>query len=108
MAGWDLTSAVCSDESDPAEIDLDPGESVTCTFTNERPSISVTKTAGDAADGATFTTLAGPVTYTYVVTNSGPVALENVTVTDDNGTPSDTSDDFAATARRRPSTPASR
>jgi fimbrial isopeptide formation D2 family protein len=97
VAGWDLTSAVCSDESDPAEIDLGPGEHVTCTFVNERPSISVTKTAGDAADGATFTTLAGPVTYTYVVTNSGPVALENVTVSDDNGTPSDTSDDFAAT-----------
>ncbi len=97
VAGWDLTSAVCSDESDPAEIALGPGETVTCTFTNERPSISVTKRAGDAADGATFTTLAGPVTYTYVVTNTGPVALENVTVTDDNGTPADPSDDFAAT-----------
>ena len=97
VAGWDLTSATCSNERDPSNIDLGPGEAVTCTFTNERPSISVTKTAGNAADGATYTTLAGPVTYTYVVTNTGPVALENISVVDDNGTPSDTSDDFAAT-----------
>jgi len=34
VAGWDLTSAVCDDGSDPSNIDLDPGETVTCTFTN--------------------------------------------------------------------------
>ena len=33
--GWDLTSAVCSDGSPVDEITLDPGESVTVTFTNE-------------------------------------------------------------------------
>ena len=33
-ANWALTSATCSDKSDPSEIDLDAGESVTCTFTN--------------------------------------------------------------------------
>ncbi len=31
--GW-ATQAVCSDASDPAQIDLSPGEVVTCTFTN--------------------------------------------------------------------------
>jgi hypothetical protein len=31
---WLLTSVVCSDGSDPTAIQLDPGESVTCTFTN--------------------------------------------------------------------------
>ena len=36
-------------------------------------------------------------TYTYVVTNTGPLPLDDVTVTDDNGTPADTGDDFEAT-----------
>jgi hypothetical protein len=34
--GWDLTSATCSDGSDPSDIGLSAGESVTCTFTNTR------------------------------------------------------------------------
>ena len=33
-AGWDLTSATCSDGSDPDAIGLDRGETVTCTFVN--------------------------------------------------------------------------
>ncbi len=33
-AGWSLDSATCDDGSDPATIDLGPGEVVTCTFTN--------------------------------------------------------------------------
>ena len=33
-AGWDLTSATCSDGSNPASINLAAGETVTCTFTN--------------------------------------------------------------------------
>ena len=36
----------------------------------------------------------GDVTYTYVVSNIGDEPLTNVAVTDDNGTPGDTSDDF--------------
>ena len=38
-----------------------------------------------------------PVTFTYVVTNPGTVPLSNVTVTDDNGTPGNTADDFLPT-----------
>lgn len=42
--GWDLDSAVCSDESSPGSIDLSAGETVTCTFTNmQRASVTVTK-----------------------------------------------------------------
>ena len=37
------------------------------------------------------------MTYHYDVTNSGPVTLVDVTVTDDAGTPADSSDDFEAT-----------
>jgi hypothetical protein len=36
------------------------------------------------------------VTWTYTVTNPGNIALSNVVVTDDNGTPGDTTDDFTA------------
>jgi hypothetical protein len=36
----------------------------------------------------------GPVTYTYVVSNTGDLPLTDVSVKDDNGTPGDTSDDF--------------
>ena len=34
-AGWSPASAVCSDGSPPASIDLGAGETVTCTFTNQ-------------------------------------------------------------------------
>ena len=61
------------------------------------PDIEIVKTAGDAADGEVYATAPGDVTYTYEVTNSGPVTLVDVTVTDDAGTPADDSDDFAAT-----------
>lgn len=43
-AGWDLTSAKCSDGSLPSAISLQAGETVTCTFTNtKRGSITVVK-----------------------------------------------------------------
>ena len=66
------------------------------TVTPEKPEIQIVKTAGDAADGEVYTTEAGNVTYTYVVTNTGPLPLQSVTVKDDNGTPA-TGDDFALT-----------
>ncbi len=35
-SGWDLTSATCDDGSDPSSIDLAAGETVTCTFNNQK------------------------------------------------------------------------
>ena len=59
----------------------------------------VKSTNGDDANTATGPVLAvgSTATFTYVVTNTGNVALGSVTVRDDNGTPGDTSDDFDAT-----------
>ncbi|MDP2723342.1 MAG: hypothetical protein Q8O72_11340, partial [Bacteroidales bacterium] len=61
-AGWDLTSATCTgddDGIDPASIQLDDGEEVTCTFTNtKRGTITIVKDAqpNDCQDFAfTFT-----------------------------------------------------
>ncbi len=36
MTGWRLESAFCSDGSKPNAIDLNPGETVTCTFKNQQ------------------------------------------------------------------------
>ena len=53
-AGWDLTSATCADGSPVTNIDLSPGETVTCTFTNtQRGTIVVEKqTNPDGASGS--------------------------------------------------------
>src|SRR5439155_356862 len=35
-SGWDLTSSTCDDGSTLSNIDVAPGETVTCTFTNRK------------------------------------------------------------------------
>jgi hypothetical protein len=52
-ANYTLTSAVCDDGSPVTAIDIAPGETVTCTFTNtlKQGAIKVTKTRKHAADG---------------------------------------------------------
>jgi len=53
-------------------------------------------TSAEDADGPTGPIVPVPstVTWTYLVTNTGDVALTNVVVTDDSGTPTDISDGF--------------
>ncbi len=58
------------------------------------PAIQLIKTAGDAADGAVYTTSPGDVLFTYNVANTGHTYLSDIEVTDDNGTPGDSGDDF--------------
>jgi uncharacterized repeat protein (TIGR01451 family) len=54
-AGWDLTSVVCSDESEPEAIELSAGEVVTCVFTNtKRGSIVVEKQTSPNGAAGTF------------------------------------------------------
>jgi len=53
-------------------------------------------TDNDAAPGPVVM-VGSTVTFTYVVTNAGNVALGGVTVVDDNGTPGVPADDFTAT-----------
>ncbi|HWL32596.1 MAG TPA: Calx-beta domain-containing protein [Gaiellaceae bacterium] len=63
LAGWDLTSATCDDGSPVGNIDVAPGETVTCTFTNtKRGTIAVRKQTFPAGSSAsfTFTTSWGP------------------------------------------------
>ncbi len=45
-AGWNLTSAICSDGSDPSEIGLGVAETVTCTFTNTGPPLGKSVDSG--------------------------------------------------------------
>ena len=61
VAGWDLTSASCSDGSPVSNITLSAGEQITCTFVNKkRGTITIVKDAqpNDAQDFA-FTTGGG-------------------------------------------------
>lgn len=58
-------------------------------------------TNGEDADDPTgpIVEVGQPITWTYFVRNTGGLVLENVLLTDDNGTPNDSSDDFPITCR---------
>ena len=73
-------------------------------FVAAAPAIAIAK----QTNGQTALTPPGPivtvgstVTWTYDVTNPGNEPLKNVTVTDDNGTPSNPADDFNPTPTSR-------
>ncbi len=85
-------TVVAYDPFEQSVSDSDPSH-----YFGVTPAIDIEK----ATNGQDADTPAGPmihvgetVTWTYVVTNPGDVALDDVQVTDDNGTPGDTSDDF--------------
>ena len=61
------------------------------------PAIDIkTRVNGQDADSTTGPVLVagGNATFTYVLTNTGNVALNNIAVIDDNGTPGNIADDF--------------
>lgn len=92
--GFTFTNLVCSgdnydadgDGTSPiANIKLDAGENVMCTFKNTKKigSLSITKTPSTLV----YQTLGQVINYTYDVTNTGNQPLTNVAVTDDKVSP---------------------
>lgn len=90
VAGWQQSVTCNNTDQDTtasgrvATIDLDPGEDITCTFTNTSltGAISLDKTVNPGTIHA-----GGTVTYTYKVTNTGNEVLHAVTITDDKCSP---------------------
>ena len=93
--GWSLTGATCTNSSGTTVGSLAgttytvpgsataPGSVVTCTFTNARPSIALTKTAGPINDLDGNGPDAGDtINYSFLVTNDGGVPLASVSVSD--------------------------
>lgn len=89
-AGW-AQSVTCNNTDQDttasgrvATIDLDPGEEITCTFTNSSlaGAIAVDKTVSPGVIQA-----GGTVTYTYKVTNTGTAVLHAVTISDNKCSP---------------------
>ena len=87
--GIDLPGVPDPIDNDPADVVYVPGT----------PGISIVKTAGDAEDGGVYTAPGpGPVTFTYVVENTGETHLIDIVITDDAGTADDASDDVTITS----------
>ena len=87
------TTATCDDGSDPSAIDVQPGEIVTCTFTNtllETPTLGINKPAPTNADedGSGDVSVGDTLTYTITATNTSTfTTLTNVVVSDSLITP---------------------
>jgi len=63
----------------------------------QEPAVQIEKlTDGQNADSPTGPVIdvGGAVNWSYIISNVGNVGLSNITVTDDNGTPGDNTDDF--------------
>ncbi len=91
-AGADLTNLAtatgdgATPDTDDATIDV-----------QQLPAISINKITihgDDFGDALTGVIAGNAITWHYAVNNTGNAALSNVDVSDDNGTPGDTSDDF--------------
>ena len=63
--------------------------SIDCGYIPSNPQLQLIKTVSP-----TTAKPGQPVTYSYLVTNSGPITVTNINIIDDNGTPVDTSDDY--------------
>ena len=82
-SGWSLVSATCSGETDgdvdlaDISVDMQPGDSATCTFNNSQPDLSIKVEASDTnevGDPHVFT-----VTVTQVPNGATPATTANIT-----------------------------
>ncbi|HWP25852.1 MAG TPA: VWA domain-containing protein, partial [Xanthobacteraceae bacterium] len=93
-----LTNTVTVSASDDEGATASDSDTATVTVGNAEPAIDIVKTASASSieEGST-----GVITYTYTVTNTSPAGasdpLSIVSISDDNGTPGNTSDDFTPT-----------
>lgn len=79
VAGWDLSSAVCSDGSLVTNVQLAAGENVTCIFTNtKRGSIKIVKNTVGGNGTFAFTGTVG-VTSLTTVNNTASQTVQNLT-----------------------------
>ena len=88
-AGTDIVNIVTADgagdvpaDTDDATVDVVQGKA-----------LSIEKNASVTGDTAKSTS--DVITYSYTLTNTGNAAISGIVLTDDNGTPGDTSDDFS-------------
>ena len=75
VSGWALIGAVCSDGSPLGGIVVDPGENVTCTFTNQRTSPTCNGLEATIVASAGQTSLNGTNGNDVIVATSGPVEI---------------------------------
>jgi uncharacterized cupredoxin-like copper-binding protein len=100
-AGWVQTSAVCDSGETIADLDVEAGETVTCTFTNTKNgSITIEKqvvgadadftftgdVAGTLGDNETATVNVAPGTYTSTEAANAAYALTSIVCDDGNST----------------------
>lgn len=78
--GWIPTNSTCDNQDSAGLINLQPGETVTCTFNNLKldPAISITKINNSGSGVGAGTT----ITYTLTVTNNGNIDLSDIDITD--------------------------
>lgn len=71
-AGWDLTSATCTGSNTPASITPEPGEDVTCTFTNtKKPTLTLQKTVVNDNGGTALETA-------WTLNANGPTPISGI------------------------------
>ncbi|MEZ4731654.1 MAG: DUF11 domain-containing protein [Caldilineaceae bacterium] len=76
---WELSDATCSDGSPITNIKVDPGETITCTFTNKNTAVGLTLTKRADAEVAIPGQL---LTYQLSYKNGGPLPASTVVLTE--------------------------
>lgn len=84
-AGWNQTSATCvssiQDNESPGAIELDEGETVTCTFTNtKKPKLTVIKITDPTNDTGKFSLSINGTQYATDINNGGTTNAQSANI----------------------------